>query len=53
MALDKFEYLAPAPFRHRLTTAGSATFLITQLVIGLALPFSAILFAKLTKFKSA
>lgn len=27
--------------------------LITQLVIGLALPFSAILFAKLTKFKSA
>jgi MFS family permease len=27
--------------------------LITQLVIGLALPFSAILFAKLTRFKSA
>jgi len=27
--------------------------LITQVVIGLALPFSAILFAKLTKFKSA
>lgn len=27
--------------------------LITQLLIGLALPFSAILFAKLTKFKSA
>lgn len=27
--------------------------LITQLMIGLALPFSAILFAKLTKFKSA
>ncbi len=27
--------------------------LITQLVIGLALPFSAILFARLTKFKSA
>lgn len=27
--------------------------LITQTVIGLALPFSAILFAKLTKFKSA
>ncbi|HWF60465.1 MAG TPA: hypothetical protein VN666_09165 [Nitrospira sp.] len=27
--------------------------LVTQLVIGLALPFSAILFAKLTKFKSA
>jgi hypothetical protein len=27
--------------------------LIMQLVIGLALPFSAILFARLTKFKSA
>jgi len=27
--------------------------LITQLMIGLALPFSAILFAKLMKFKSA
>jgi hypothetical protein len=27
--------------------------LITQVLLGLALPFSAILFAKLTKFKSA
>jgi len=39
--------LTPADYSHL------GSLLIAQLVLGLALPFAAIVFAKLTRFKSA